>query len=359
VTAPAVRTWPQLLAALLRGEDLTADDTRWAMGEVMSNAHDPVSFAGFLVALRAKGETAAEISGLLDALMDRVVPVPVEGTDVVDIVGTGGDGAHTVNISTMAAIVTAAAGAPVVKNGGRSVSSKAGSADVLEALGIPLYLGPEQVARCVTDLGIAFTFAPAFHQGLKHASPVRRTLGVPTAINYLAPLTNPARPSAALVGCSNLELAPVLASVLAERGASALVVRGHDGLDEITTAAPTDVWTTTATGAVARTSFDTLRFGLGRPAPDALRGGDAAYNAAAVHTILSGAPGAARDAVLANAAGALVAHRAVGGDPAVFEDAFAEGLDRARAAVDSGSAAALLERWVKLATTLSEQSEPR
>lgn len=171
MTVPAVRTWPQLLATLLRGEDLTADDTRWAMGEVMSDAHEPVSFAGFLVALRAKGETAAEISGLLDALMDRVVPLPVEGTDVVDIVGTGGDGAHTVNISTMAAIVTAAAGAPVVKNGGRSVSSKAGSADVLEALGIPLYLGPEQVARCLHDLGIAFTFAPAFHQGLKHASP--------------------------------------------------------------------------------------------------------------------------------------------------------------------------------------------
>ncbi|MET8816069.1 anthranilate phosphoribosyltransferase [Streptomyces sp. NPDC004549] len=354
MTAPAVRTWPQLLATLLRGEDLTADDTRWAMGKVMNDDAEPVAVAGFLVALRAKGETAAEISGLLDALMDRVEPLPVDGRDVVDIVGTGGDGAHTVNISTMAAIVAAAAGAPVVKNGGRSVSSKAGSADVLEALGIPLYLGPEQVTRCVTDLGIAFTFAPAFHQGLRHASPVRRTLGVPTAINYLAPLTNPARPGSALVGCSNLPLAPVLASVLAERGASALVVRGHDGLDEITTVTPTDVWTTTAMGDVVRSSFDTLRFGLGRPAPDALRGGDAAFNAAAVHTVLSGAPGAARDAVLANAAGALVAHRGVVTAPAAFEDAFADGLDRARAAVDSGAAATLLERWVKLATALAE-----
>ncbi|MEU5240946.1 anthranilate phosphoribosyltransferase [Streptomyces lydicus] len=354
MTAPAVRTWPQLLATLLRGEDLTADDTRWAMGEVMSDAHEPAAFAGFLVALRAKGETPAEISGLLDALMDRVVPLPVDGRDVVDIVGTGGDGAHTVNISTMAAIVAAAAGAPVVKNGGRSVSSKAGSADVLEALGIPLYLSPEQVARCVADLGIAFTFAPAFHRGLKHASPVRRTLGVPTAINYLAPLTNPARPGSALVGCSNLSLAPVLASVLAGRGASALVVRGHDGLDEITTAAATEVWTTTATGGVSRTSFDTLRFGLSRPTEDALRGGDAAYNAAAVHTVFSGAPGAARDAVLANAAGALVAHRGPAEDATVFQDAFADSLDRARAAVDSGAAATLLERWVKLTTALAE-----
>ncbi|MEW2626017.1 anthranilate phosphoribosyltransferase [Streptomyces sp. NPDC048106] len=354
MTAPAVRTWPQLLATLLRGEDLTADDTRWAMGEVMNDAHEPVAFAGFLVALRAKGETAAEISGLLDVLMERVVPLPVDGRDVVDIVGTGGDGAHSVNISTMAAIVAAAAGAPVVKNGGRSVSSKSGSADVLEALGIPLYLGPEQVAQCLGHLGIAFTFAPAFHKGLKHASPVRRTLGVPTAINFLAPLTNPARPGSALVGCSNLSLAPVLASVLAERGASALVVRGHEGLDEISTAGPTDVWTTTATGGVVQAELDTRRFGLGRPGPDALRGGDAAYNAAAVHAMLSGVPGAARDAVLANAAGALVAHLGVATDAAVFEAAFADSLDRARAAVDSGAAATLLERWVKLATSLSE-----
>jgi anthranilate phosphoribosyltransferase len=352
VTAP-VRTWPQLLATLLRGEDLTADDTRWAMGEVMNDAHEPVAFAGLLVALRAKGETAAEISGLLDALMARVVPLPVDGSGVVDIVGTGGDGAHTVNISTMAAIVTAAAGAPVVKHGGRSVSSKSGSADVLEALGLPLTLSAEQVARCVTDLGLGFTFAPAFHLGLRHAAPVRRILGVPTAINYLAPLTNPARPGAALVGCANVQLAPVLAAVLAGRGACALVVHGHDGLDEITTAAPTDVWTTSAAGDVHRTTFDTVHFGLARPQPDGLRGGDAAYNAKAVHTVLSGAPGAARDAVLANAAGGLAAHSGIGGSTTSFEDAFADGLDRARAAVDSGAAAGLLDRWIKLASSLA------
>ncbi|MFD8670514.1 anthranilate phosphoribosyltransferase [Streptomyces microflavus] len=352
MTAP-VHTWPQLLATLLRGDDLNADDTRWAMSEVMDDSHEPAAFAGFLVALRAKGETASEISGLLGALMDRVTPLPVDGSQVVDIVGTGGDGAHTVNISTMSAIVTAAAGAPVVKNGGRSVSSKSGSADVLEALGLPLYLSPEHVARCVTELGLGFTFAPAFHRGLRHASPVRRTLGVPTAINYLAPLTNPAHPGAALVGCSNPQLAPVLATVLAERGASALVVRGHDGLDEITTAAPTDVWTIDAHGAVRTTTFDTLRFGLARPQEDALRGGDATYNAKAVHTVLSGAPGAGRDAVLANAAGALAAHSGLAGTTS-FEDAFADGLARARTAIDDGAAAGLLDRWIKLASTLAE-----
>ncbi|MEU2769305.1 MULTISPECIES: anthranilate phosphoribosyltransferase [Streptomyces] len=347
MTAPT-RTWPLLLATLLRGEDLTADDTRWAMRAVMDDDHEPVALAGFLVALRAKGESPAELGGLLDALMERVVPLPVDGTGVLDIVGTGGDGAHTVNISTMAAIVTAAAGVPVVKNGGRSVSSKSGSADVLEQLGVPLNLSPEQVAQCVRDLGIGFTFAPAFHRGLRHASPVRRTLGVPTAINYIAPLTNPARPGTALVGCSNLQLAPHLATVLADRGTRALVVRGQDGLDEITTAAVTDVWHADDNG-VHRTTFDTARFGLARPGADALRGGDAVYNANAVHTVLAGAPGAARDAVLANTAGALAAHNAT----ADLEDAFAEGLDRARAAIDSGAAADLLARWTKLTTALT------
>ena len=201
---------------------------------------------------------------MLDALMDRVIPLPVDGSTVTDVVGTGGDGAHTVNISTMAALVTAAAGVRVVKHGGRSVSSKSGSADVIEALGIPLSLTPDQVARCVTEAGIGFTFAPNYHHGLRHAAPVRRALGVPTAINYLAPLTNPARPATALIGCSSLAIAPVLAAVLAGRGATALVVRGRDGLDEITTAAPTDVWAASGDG-VRKESFDTARFGLAAP----------------------------------------------------------------------------------------------
>ncbi|GII05600.1 anthranilate phosphoribosyltransferase [Planobispora takensis] len=345
------RSWPHLLATLLRGQDLAADDTRWAMRQVMDDAAEPAQLAGFLVALRAKGESTAELRGMLDALMERAVPLPVGGADVVDVVGTGGDGAHTVNVSTMAAIVVAAAGAPVVKHGGRSASSKAGSADVLEALGLSLDLTPDDVARCLREAGIGFTFAPRFHHGLRHAGPVRKALGVPTAINYLAPLTNPAAPRAALVGCSNPRLAPVLAGVLAERGTVALVVCGQDGLDEITTAAPTDVWLTDGDD-VRRERLDTADFGLARSAPDALRGGDVAYNAAVVHRVLSGEPGAARDAVLANAAGALAAHRGLGGD---LRDAFATALEDVRHAVDNGAATATLENWLKLASSLAAE----
>jgi anthranilate phosphoribosyltransferase len=271
---------------------------------------------------------------------------------VTDVVGTGGDGAHTVNISTMAALVTAAAGARVVKHGGRSVSSKSGSADVLEALGIPLGLDPAQVARCVTEIGIGFTFAPNFHHGLRHAAPVRRALGVPTAINYLAPLTNPARPATALIGCSSLALAPVLAAVLAGRGATAVVVRGHDGLDEITTAAPTDVWAATAEG-VRKAVFDTARFGLIRARPDDLAGGDASANAKVVRSVAAGEPGPALDAVLANAAGALAVRNGAA-STAGFEDAFAAGLDQARTAVSSGAAARLLDQWIALACELAD-----
>jgi anthranilate phosphoribosyltransferase len=346
MTAPE-RTWPRLLAALLACQDLAADDTRWAMSEVMDEAHDPAQLAGFLIALRAKGETAAELGGMLDALMDRVIPLPVDGAGVTDVVGTGGDGAHTVNISTMSALVAAAAGARVVKHGGRSVSSKSGSADVLEALGIPLDLAPAQVAQCVEQLGIGFTFAPAYHRGLRHAAPVRRALGVPTAINYLAPLTNPARPGTALIGCSSLSLAPALAGVLAQRGATALVVRGQDGLDEITTAAATDLWTASGE-SIRKTSFDTARFGIRRTHPGDLAGGDAAYNAKVFRSVASGEPGAALDAVLANAAGALAARNSAV-STGNFEDVYAVGLDEARDAVSSGAAGRLLDRWIALA----------
>ncbi|MER6913842.1 anthranilate phosphoribosyltransferase [Streptomyces sp. NPDC000594] len=348
MTEPA-RSWPRLLAALLAGRDLTAGDTRWAMRQVMDDAAAPAELAGFLTALRAKGESAPELTGLLDALMERVVPLPgINGADVVDVVGTGGDGAHTVNVSTMSAIVVAATGAPVVKHGGRSVSSKAGSADVLEALGLPLTLTPAQVAACVTETGIGFTFAPVFHHGLRHAAPVRRALGVPTAINYLAPLTNPAGPATALVGCSSHVLAPHLATVLAARGTRAWVARGEDGLDEITCAAPTRLWIA-GPHTVRETVLDTAGFGLARAGADALRGGDAAYNATAVHRVLGAERGAARDAVLANAAGALAA-RTPDADP---RDAFAHGLDTARAAIDTGAAATVLDQWIKLAQSLT------
>lgn len=345
----AARSWPQLLATLLASTDLAAEDTAWAMRQVMDDTFEPAQLAGFLVALRAKGESVAELRGLLDALMERVTPLAVDGSRVTDIVGTGGDGAHTVNVSTMAAIVVAATGVPVVKHGGRSVSSKAGSADVLEALGMSLALPPKAVAQCLTDTGICFTFAPRFHHGLRHAVPVRKALGVPTAINYLAPLTNPANPGSTLVGCSDLALAPALAAVLAERGTRALVVRGDDGLDEITTSTSTTIWTAGADG-VRRLTLDTADFGLCRATAQDLRGGDAAYNATAIHRFLAGETGPVRDAVLANAAGALAAHRGATGE---LQDVFADALDSARAVIDNGAAAATLHRWLKLAETLA------
>ncbi|MBV9728947.1 MAG: anthranilate phosphoribosyltransferase, partial [Pseudonocardiales bacterium] len=234
-------SWPALLGQLIAGTDLDAQDTTWAMDQVMSGVATQAQIAAFMVALRAKGETPAEIAGLADGMLSHAYRVQVPQR-AVDVVGTGGDQAHTVNISTMAALVTAAAGAPVIKHGNRAASSQCGAADVLEALGVALDLGPEQVARCVAEAGIGFCFSPLFHPAMRHAAAVRREIGIPTAFNFLGPLINPAQPDAALVGCADLRMAPVMAQVLADRGVSALVVRGDDGLDEITTTTTTSVW---------------------------------------------------------------------------------------------------------------------
>jgi anthranilate phosphoribosyltransferase len=233
------RTWPNLTSALLRGEELATADTAWAMGEIMAGNATPVQIAGFAMALRAKGETPAELAGLVEAMLASATPVELPDkvrTSAVDIVGTGGDRANTVNISTMAAVVTAAAGVTVVKHGNRSASSTTGTADLLEHFGIPLDLGPEGVAHTVSEAGIGFCFAARYHPGMRHAAVTRRELGVPTFFNVLGPLTNPARPTAAMVGCFDQRMAPVMAAVFAGRGDSALVVRGEDGLDEFTTA---------------------------------------------------------------------------------------------------------------------------
>jgi anthranilate phosphoribosyltransferase len=344
------RTWPHLIGTLLSGQDLTSGDTLWAMRQIMTGGADPVHIAGFLVALRAKGETAQELTGLVSAVLAEAVELPVT-RNAVDVVGTGGDQAHTVNISTMASIVVAGAGVPVVKHGGRSVSSKSGSADVLEALGIPLDLPPDAVASCLAEAGIGFVFAPRFHAGLRHAAPVRRTLGVPTAINYIAPLVNPGQPRAGCIGCANPAMAPLLARVLAERGGTALVVRGDDGLDEISTAAPTRVWIADG-GTVTETVIDTVDLGIARSRPGDLRGGDVAFNAAAVHETLAGSRGPVRDAVLVNAAAAIAAFRGINGT-AGLHTALQDGLAAATAAVDSGSARETLHRWITHAKGVS------
>ncbi|MEV3926971.1 anthranilate phosphoribosyltransferase [Actinomadura coerulea] len=337
-------TWPALLSQLVAGEDLTAADTAWVMRQVMEDEAEPAVLAGFLVGLRAKGETAQEMTGLIEATLSAPAPLPLS-SDAVDVVGTGGDGAHTVNISTMAAIVVAAARIPVVKHGGRSSSSSCGSADVLEALGIPLALPPAAAARCLAEAGICYLFAPNVHAGLRHASPVRRALGVPTAINYIAPLVNPARPRAACVGCSNADVAPVLAQVLADRGCSALVVRGHDGLDEISTAAPTRVWVVTG-NTVTPTTIDAAELGIPRSVPGDLRGGDATHNAAVARRVIEGDTGPIRDAVLINAAAAIAAYRGLDRD---VRARMAAGLGEAAAAIDSGAAKKTLDRWAQAA----------
>jgi anthranilate phosphoribosyltransferase len=337
-------TWPGLLTTLLARESLTAEETAWAMGEIMSGEATPVQVAGFAMALRAKGETAGEVAGLVEAMLARATPIAVS-SDAVDIVGTGADRANTVNISTMAAILVAAAGVRVVKHGNRAATSKCGSADLLEELGIPVDLEVDQVERCVAEVGIGFCFAAKFHPGMRHSGVARRELGVPTVFNFLGPLTNPGRPRAAAVGCADPRMAPVMAGVLAARGTSALVFRGEDGLDEFTTTAPTRLWVVHG-GTVTETMADAADLGMARAEPADLRGGDAAYNAAAARALLAGRHGPVRDAVLVNAGAALAAYDGLGGD---VTEALAAGVDRAAKAVDSGAAAELLERWVSTA----------
>jgi anthranilate phosphoribosyltransferase len=338
-------TWRGVLARLIRGEHLDAADTAWVMDQVLSAEATPAQLAGFLVALRSKGETAAEIAGLAEAMLRHARRVAVPGR-AVDVVGTGGDQAHTVNISTMTAVVVAAAGAPVVKHGNRAASSSSGAADVLEAVGVAIDLPPDAVAACVAEVGIGFCFAPVFHPSFRHTAPVRRELGIPTAMNVLGPLTNPAQPPAALVGCADPRLAPVLAEVFAGRGASVLVVHGDDGLDELTTTTTSTAWVVGG-GEVRQEIVDPTAFGIAPASREDLRGGSPAYNAAVFRALVSGRTGPVRDAVLLNAAGALVAFD---GPPARLADAFPAALERAAAAIDSGAADRLLTRWVEVST---------
>nr|WP_204263935.1 anthranilate phosphoribosyltransferase [Geodermatophilus normandii] len=330
-----------MLTRLLAREDLSAADTAWAMREVMTGEATPAQVAGFAVALRAKGEAPEEVAGLAATMLEQATPVDLP-VATVDVVGTGGDGAHTVNISTMAAVVTAAAGVPVAKHGNRAASSSSGAADVLEALGVVIDLPAAAVARCVREAGIGFFFAPVFHPGYRHTAAPRREMGIGTVFNFLGPLTNPARPVAAAIGCADARMAPVLAEVVAGRGARALVFRGDDGLDELTTATTSRVWVA-RDGAVTAGRVDPAALGIAAAGPDALRGGDPAHNAAVFRRVLDGEPGPVRDAVLLNAAAALAAFDERGGE---LHDVLAAGLQRAAAAVDDGRAVALLDRWV-------------
>jgi anthranilate phosphoribosyltransferase len=336
-------TWPGLLNRLLGGQDLTSADTAWAMREVMTGEATPVQVAAFAVALRAKGESADEVAGMAAEMLAQATPVDLP-LECVDIVGTGGDGAHTVNISSMAAVVTAAAGAPVAKHGGRAASSSSGAADVLEELGIAIDLPAPAVARCVQEAGIGFFFAPVFHPGMRFAAGPRREMGIATVFNFLGPLTNPARPVAAAIGCADLRMAPVMAGVLAARGGRALVFRGDDGLDELTTATTSSVWVV-RDGEVTPDRLDPAALGIPASVPDDLRGGSSAFNADVFRRVLGGEKGPVRDAVLLNAGAALATFDE---RSARLHDAVGAGMARAAAAVDDGRAVALLERWVQV-----------
>jgi anthranilate phosphoribosyltransferase len=342
------RTWPALLNQLVSRQDLGQEDAAWAMDQIMSGAATPAQIGAFMVALRAKGETADEVAGLAEAMLSHALRVDVRAP-AVDVVGTGGDRSGTVNISTMSALVVAAAGVPVVKHGNRAASSRCGSADVLEALGVRIELTPDAVGACVAELGIGFCFAQAFHPGFRHAGPPRAQLGIPTAFNVLGPLTNPAQPTAGLVGCANERMAPIMAEVLAGRGFSMLVVHGDDGLDEITTTTTTTAWVVSG-GSVRPDKIDPAQLGIGVARPEDLAGGDAATNAAAVHSVLSGAPGAVRDTVLLNAAAAIAAFRGLSDN---LHADLAATLPVASKAIDSGAAADLLARWAARSAELA------
>lgn len=322
------------------------------MDQIMSGEATPAQIAAFGVSMKMKHPTAAEVRELADTMLRfaRRVPTDVIGTDTVDIVGTGGDRANTVNLSTMASIVVAAAGIPVVKHGNRAASSKSGGADMLEALGVRIDLGPEEVARSVAEVGIGFCFAPVFHPSYKYAGPPRREIGVPTVFNLLGPLTNPGGPRAGLIGCAFGELAEVMAGVFAARRASVLVVHGEDGLDELTTTTTSTIWRVQA-GTIDKLTFDPLGFGFPRAQLSELVGGEAQANADEAHNVFAGAKGAVRDAVVLNAAGAMVAHAGLSSH-AEWLPSWEDGLARAAQAIDSGAAARLLERWVRFTNEL-------
>jgi anthranilate phosphoribosyltransferase len=341
------QSWPSILTSLLDGEDLSVAAASWAMERVMTGEATPAQLAGFLVALRAKGETVDEIVGFRDAILDHAVPLDVNPM-ALDIVGTGGDRFGTVNISTTAAIVAAAAGVPVLKHGNKAASSSSGSSDVLAALGIDLRLSAERVAEVFNDVGISFAFASAFHPGFGNAGPVRAQLGIPTVFNFLGPLCNPARPEASAVGVAHLDRVPLIVGVFQTRGATALVFRGDDGLDELSTTGHSHVWEVSR-GLVTEHDIDPRDLGLPRASIDDLLGGDAEHNASVVRSVLAGDRGPVRDIVLLNAAAGLVAFDLASDSAQVQQsivDRFRAKMLVAAAAIDSGAASEKLDAWV-------------
>jgi anthranilate phosphoribosyltransferase len=331
--------WPAVLGHLVSGQDLTTDAARAAMDEILSGEASPAQLGAFVVALRMKGEAVDELNGMLDAMLaaaNLVMLSPDVASRAVDVVGTGGDRSHSINVSTLAALVVAGAGVPVCKHGNRAASSRCGAADLLEALGVVIELTPAGVAGCVEDAGIGFCLAPRFHPALRHAGPARREMGIGTAFNVLGPLANPGRVQRMLLGVADLLMAERMLAVLKAHGSRhVLLVHGHDGLDELTTTGPSTIFEL-RDGEVTTSVLDPRDLGLPLAQPADLQGGDPATNAGLARRVLDGHHGPHRDIVVLNAAAALV----VGGAVPSIE----AGMGVATAALDDGSASAALDR---------------
>ncbi len=331
--------WPDALGRLVAGDDLPVALLEAVFTQVLEGAATDAQIAALALGLRAKGESALELATLVRTALSFAEPLEISsGSPLVDTCGTGGDRAGTANVSTMAAIIAAGAGVRVVKHGNRATSSSSGSADVLEALGVVIDLGPAGVERCVDEVGIGFCFAPRFHGAFRFAAAARREMGVPTTFNFLGPLANPARVKHQALGVADATMAEIMLGTLVELGSEhVLVFFGHDGLDELTTTAPSTVFELKA-GKITSYEIDAATFGLARAEISDLSGGNPAANAKITQQVLAGEPGPVRDIALLNAAAALVA--------ADHADDLAVGIEQATAAVDSGAAAAVLNKWI-------------
>jgi anthranilate phosphoribosyltransferase len=336
--------WPTVLTAVSKHQHLTQDQAAWAMQEMMSGVATDAQIAGFLMALSTKGETVEELLGLADAMLDEAVPVDLS-SDVLDIVGTGGDRLGTVNLSTMSSLVAVGAGAKIVKHGNRGSSSTAGAADVIEALGVDLTLTQGRAKQSLEEAGITFLFAQEYHPSMRYVAPARKQLGVPTAFNYLGPLSNPVRAQAQALGCASEKMAPLLAGVLADRGVRGLVFRGSDGRDKITTSGPTAIFEV-RDGKVEAHELHPEDFGIPLVSVEALAGKDGTYNADIVREMLAGRPGPVRDAVLLNTAAGLTAYDKDASG--TLFDRMQSNMQRAQESIDTGAAQQVLDRWVKV-----------
>lgn len=334
--------WEIAIGELRKKSELTFDLSRAIMEEILSGQRSVEEIAEFLTLHTEKGGTPTEVSGFIDAMYAHAAPITIN-IRAVDTVGTGGDGFHTINISTASAIVAAAAGARVIKHGNRAATSQSGAADVLEALGVKIDLNGEQVARLVADVGIGFCFAPMFHGAMRHAAPARKSLGFPTIFNILGPLSNPAQPRAYAIGVAKSQMFPIVAEVLRERGVDALVFRGKDGLDEISLSEPTEIFVISQKRSRLH-EIDPKSWGIARNPLESLRGGSADVNAAHLREILQGKLGPMREVVLLNAAAALIAFDGEVSQ-ADIDELFVNALEKVSQAIDSGSAFTLLERW--------------